>query len=307
MRTASSHKWGWAVGLALLALTANACGGNDSGGAVGGGKVTPTSAATTAPLKSLLPADLAAKGKITVGSDVSYAPNEFFKEGTQEVQGLDYDLAQAMGKQLGVTFDFQNSTFDGLIAALASKRFDVIISSMSDTKEREGKGLDFVDYFNAGTSILVGKGNPKKIQSLDDLCGRTIGLQRGTTQDTLAAAQKTKCTSSGKGALTVLTFDKDTDALQALKTGRTVADMNDFPVAAYNAKISGGGADFEVVGQQIEAGPYGIAVPKDHPKLRDALQAALKAIVASGEYDTILTKWNVTQGALKTAAINAGT
>ena len=294
--------------IALLAIaTAGlvSCGGKDTGGAIeGSGKTTTSSAA--APLKSQLPSDIATKGKIVVGSDVAYAPIEFFKEGTQQVQGVDYDLAQAMGKQLGVTFDFQNSTFDGLIAAVTSKRFDIIMSSMSDTKERQGKGIDFIDYFSAGTSILVAYGNPKNIQSLDDLCGKTIGLQRGTTQETVANDQKTKCASSGKGALTVLTFDKDTDALQALKTGRSVADMNDFPVAAYNAQTSGGGNDFSVVGAQIDAGPYGIGVPKTSSQLRDALQAALKAIIANGDYDAVLTKWNVQAGALKTAAVNGG-
>jgi polar amino acid transport system substrate-binding protein len=91
-----------------------------------------------------------------------------------------------------------------------------------------------------------------------------------------------------------------------VRSGRAVADMNDFPVAAYAAKTLGGGGQFEVVGQQIEAGPYGIGVLKDNTQLRDALQAALKAVIADGTYDQILQKWNVTQGALKTATINGG-
>ncbi len=96
----------------------------------------------------------------------------------------------------------------------------------------------------------------------------------------------------------VLTFDKDTDALLQIKGGRAVADMNDFPVAAYNAKTSGGGNDFEVVGEQIEAGPYGIGVRKEDTQLRDALQAALKAIIADGTYHRVLEKWNVSKGGL---------
>ena len=83
--------------------------------------------------------------------------------------------------------------------------------------------------------------------------------------------------------------------------------MNDFPVAAYNAQTSGGGNDFEVVGDQLGAGPYGIGFRKADTQLRDAFQAALKAIIADGSYDQVLTKWHVTAGALKTAAINGGT
>jgi polar amino acid transport system substrate-binding protein len=293
----------------VLAMFSAACGSSDNGGAIQQ-KGTTTSRPSTAgagSLKSKLPAAIASAGVIKVGSDVAYAPIEFFKEGTQEVQGMDPDLADALGTKLGVKFQFTNSTFDGLITAINAGRFDIAMSSMSDTKKRQDSGVDFVDYFNAGTSIIVQKGNPKKINSLDDLCGTTIGLQRGTTQEDVAKAQDKKCQSSGKGSLNILTFDKDTDALQSLKAGRSVADMNDFPVAAYNAKTSNNGNDFEVVGEQIEAGPYGIAIPKANEQLRNAIQEALQAIIADGTYDQVLAKWGLQKGALKTAAVNGGT
>jgi len=292
----------------VLALFSAACGSNDNGGAIEQ-KGTTTSRPSTAgagSLKSKLPSAIASAGVIKVGSDVAYAPIEFFKEGTQEVQGLDPDIADALGVKLGVKFQFTNSTFDGLITAANAGRFDLIMSAMSDNKKRQDAGVDFVDYFSAGTSIIVQKGNPQKINSLDDLCGKTVGLQRGTTQEDAAKAQDKKCQTSGK-ALNILTFDKDTDALQSLKAGRSVADMNDFPVAAYNAKTSGGGNDFEVVGEQIDAGPYGIAIPKASEQLRNAIQEALQAIIADGTYDTVLAKWGLEKGALKTAAVNGGT
>jgi polar amino acid transport system substrate-binding protein len=295
--------------IAVLSMFSAACGSNDNGGAIQQ-KGTTTSRPSTAgagSLKSKLPPAIASAGVIKVGSDVAYAPNEFFKEGTQEVQGLDPDIAAALGTKLGVKFEFTNSTFDGLVTAANAGRFDLIMSAMSDNKKRQATGVDFVDYFNAGTSILVAKGNPQKINSLDDMCGKTIGLQRGTTQEDVAKKQKDKCASTGKGALNILTFDKDTDALQSLKAGRSVADMNDFPVAAYNAKISGGGNDYEVVGEQIEAGPYGIAIPKTNEQLRNAIQSALQAIIADGTYDKVLDTWSLKAGALKTAAINGGT
>lgn len=240
---------------------------------------------------------------LKVGSDIAYAPVEFYKEGTKTAQGIDVDLCEAIAKKMSRPgCQFQNVTFDGLIPALKAKRFDIIMSAMSDTAERQ-KELDFVDYFNVGTSILVAKGNPQGIKSLDDLCGKTVGIQRGTTQEDVANAQKEKCKSAGKD-LNVLAFDTDVDAQQALRAGRSVADMNDFPVAAYVALQSKGA--FEVVGEQIEAGPYGIGVRKDDTTLRDNIQKALKAVIDDGTYDKILATWNVTQGALKTAAINGG-
>lgn len=293
------------LGLALLVA---ACGGNDdkggSGNTGGGSKASPTGAKESS-LAAQLPDSIRSAGAIKVGSDVAYAPVEFFDTDGTTVIGIDPDLAKAMGDKLGVKFQFTNATFDGLIPAVRSKRFDLVMSAMSDNQKRQAE-LDFVDYFNAGTSILVKKGNPENINTLNDLCGKTVALQRGTTQEDVAKAQQAKCTAAGKGQIKLLTFDKDTDALLQIKGGRAVADMNDFPVAAYNAKTSGGGSDFEVVGEQIEAGPYGIGVRKEDTQLRDALQAALKAIIADGTYDKVLEKWNVSKGALKTADINGG-
>ena len=219
---------------------------------------------------------------LRVGSDIEYAPIEFYKENGQDPQGLDIDLARALGAKLGMAVTFVNDTdFAGIIGALRAGRFDIVMSAMNDTPERRGKGVDFIDYFRAGSAILVQKGTPKQVKGLDDLCGATVSVQKGTTQDT--------------------------DALQQVKNGRAVADLEDFPVAAYNAATSGGGADFEVIAQQVGAvGVYGIAVPADNTALRNQLQGALRAIIDDGTYDTILGRWNITAGALKTTAVNGG-
>ena len=264
----------------------------------------PSASTGAAPLADLLPQAVRDAGVLKVGSDVAYAPVEFFDKDGKTVIGIDPDIGKALGGQLGVKLQFQNGTFDGLITSLRSKRIDLIMSSMSDTAERQ-KSIDFVDYFTAGTSILVKKGNPDGIKGLDDFCGKTVALQRGTTQEDVAKAQQAKCSAAGK-PLKVLAFDRDTEALLQVKQGRAVADMNDFPVAAYNAKTSGGGNDFEVVGEQIEAGPYGIGVRKEDTQLRDALQKALQALIDNGEYKKVLDTWNVAQGAVTSATVNGG-
>jgi len=288
-----------AVVLVLL-LALSACGSSKK-----------TTSATTGgrSLFSKLPSAIQSSKEIKVGSDIEYAPIEFYKEGTQELQGLDSDLAQAMGQKLGVKFTFVNDTdFAGIISALQAGRFDIIMSAMNDTAERRGKGVDFIDYFTAGTSILGQKGNPKNINGLDDLCGKTVAVQKGTIQETdILNPQQSKCTAAGKPKIDVLAFEKDTDALQQVKIGRAVADLEDFPVAAYNEQISGGGKDFQVVGTPgFEVGHYGIAVPSGKTQLREALRDALRAVIADGSYDQVLSKWNVSAGALKTAAINGG-
>lgn len=313
-RTTAARSRMAAVGAIAVAgaLILTGCGDQtDNSGDSDGGSTDSSSA----PLADKLPDDIRKAGVIKVGSDIAYPPVEFMQDG--KPVGIDPDIAEALSKQLGVKFDFQNGKFDQLIVGLQSDRFNVIMSAMSDTKDRQngidsdtgkkaGDGIDFVDYFTAGTSILVQKGNPKGIKSLDDLCGQVVALQRGTTSEGIANEQNKKCTDDGKPAIKLQTYDTDPEALLRLKQGASVADLNDFPVAAYNAKTSGGGKDFEVVGEQIEAGPYGIGVSKENTQLRDALEAAVNAIIENGEYTKILEKWNVTDGAVTEAKINGG-
>lgn len=311
-RTTAAHSRLAAVGAIAVtgALLLTGCGDQTDKGGSGS-----DASSSSAPLADKLPKDIREAGVIKVGSDIAYPPVEYMEGG--KAVGIDPDIADALGKQLGVKFEFQNGKFDNLIVGLQAKRFNVIMSAMNDTKDRQdginsdngqkvGNGIDFVDYFTAGTSILVQKGNPKGIKTLDDLCGKVVALQKGTTSEGIAKAQTKKCTQDGKKAIKLQTFDTDPEALLRLKQGASVADLNDFPVAAYNAKTSGGGKDFEVIGEQIEAGPYGIGVSKENTQLRDALQAAVNAIIKNGEYTKIMEKWNVTAGAVTEAKINGG-
>jgi polar amino acid transport system substrate-binding protein len=297
------RRWA-AVFIAITSAAALAACGSSSKSTSG----SPTTVANGASLFSQLPSSIQSSKEIKIGSDIEYAPIEFYKLGTQQVEGVDYDLAQALATKLGVKVTFIDDTdFAGIIGALHAGRFDMIMSAMNDTADRRAKGADFVDYFTAGTSIIVKKGNPLGIKTPDDLCGHTVAVQQGTVQDTdIITPQEPKCKQAGK-AMTVLRFEKDTDALEQVKNGRAVANLEDFPVAAYNAQTSGGGNDFTAVDVPgISPGDYGIAVLKTNTQLRNAVQAALKAVIADGTYDQIMQKWNVTAGALKTAAINSG-
>ncbi|MER5395314.1 ABC transporter substrate-binding protein [Streptomyces sp. NPDC002599] len=269
---------------------------------------------SSAPLADKLPKAIRDAGVIKVGSDIAYAPVEF-KDSSGKVVGIDPDLAAAMGKQLGVKFDFQNGTFDTLLTGLRSKRYDMAMSAMTDTKDRQegidsdtgkkvGEGVDFVDYFTAGVSIYTPKGKTQNIKTWADLCGKKIAVQRGTVSEDLAKSESKKCTGGKKIAIEA--YDNDQQAQTRLRGGGADAGSSDFPVAAYAVKTSGGGKDFEIVGDQVEAAPYGIAVAKSNTQLRDALQAALDAIIKNGEYDKVIAKWGVDAGAVKTAVVNGG-
>ena len=105
---------------------------------------------------------------------------------------------------------------------------------MNDTPDRR-KQVDFVDYLKVGQSLMVKKGNPEHISSLASLAGKRVSVESGTTNRDFLAAQSTKLTKSGKKAISIVTFPKDTDAASALKTGRVDAYFGDSPVVAYYA------------------------------------------------------------------------
>ncbi len=256
-----------------------------------------------------LPETIQASGKIFACADIGCAPVLFFKEGTKQVKGIDADIANSLSQVLGVKIEFVQTEFDGIIPALKTQRCQIAMSGITDTPERQAQGLDFVDYFRAGTTILVKKGNPGGITSLHDLCGKTIGLQRGTSQEVIAKSQAQRCKANGQGDLTIQDFDKETEALQQLKIGRTSADMNDFPVAVYNAQTSGDGNDFQIVPEiQGTVRPsYGIAILNTDKQLVLTLQEAMQTIIANGDYAKIMQAWHIEAGAVQSASINGKT
>lgn len=298
-----------AVGAAAVAgaLLLTGCGDqtNDSSESESGSQ---GSQGSDAPLFDELPKKIRDAGEIKVGSDIAYAPIEFMDEGNK-VAGVDPDIAKALSKQLGVDFKFNNGSFAQLVVGMNSGRYDVIMSAMTDTEERqkgvsddaEG-GADFVNYFQAGSAILVQKGNPKNIESVEDLCGLSVAAQRGTANESVMEEQGKECDSKIKPFVA----DKDTDTITQLQNKRADAVITDYPVAIYNEQTAGDGKLFEVVGDQIDAAPYGIAVSKKNNELRDAVQKAVQAIIDDGEYDKVLKKWNADAGAIKKATVNAG-
>ena len=271
-----------AVAAAVLVLFA-ACGGDEEEA-----EDTPSGSATSEAKVAELQ-----DGVLQVGSDISYAPIEFFEEGTQNAAGLDVDLANALAEELGVRAEFINTGFDGIIGALNVSRFDVLMSAMTVTEERQ-KEIDFIPYFAAGTDILVAEGNPKNIKTIEDLSGLTVGVQIGTIQvDQLKAANDT-LKAAGKPEISVLTFDQNPLAVEQLRTGRADAVIADSPVVANEARLSDG--KLEALGLAVEAAPYGIGVRKGSTQLKAAIEGALQKLIANGKYKAILIEWGLEGG-----------
>ncbi len=288
--------------LATAALTLAACGSSNSSKSGSNGSSTG-STSVDKKVASEVPAKVKSKGTLTVAADASYAPNEFVAPGSSTIKGTDVDLANALGGVMGLKVKVVNATFDGIIPGLASGKYDLGLSSFTDTKERE-KTVDFVTYFSSGTSFYTKAQGGTSVNTLADLCGHKVAVEKGTTQATDATAQGKKCKSSGKGAVNVLIFPDQNGANLAISSGRADLGMADSPVAAYQVKQSGG--QFKLVGQTYGTAPYGIAIPKGNGMTKP-LQDALKALIANGQYKMILQKWGVEMGAISEPKINGAT
>lgn len=248
----------------------------------------------------------AAGTPLRIGSDISYAPLEFYTGAAKQVTGFDYDLAQALGKVLGRPIDFANHDFNSLITDVRSGRIDAAMSAISDTRAREAQ-VNFLDYFVAGSGMLVPRGNPHQLFNIAALCGYTVDLQRGTAQAAAVAEQSKICTAVHLGPIHVLAANTDEEALKQLLAGKSDVHLSDYPVVAYLAHTLDGGKKYVVAGRQFAAVPYGIAVRKGNIALLRTLQQALVTVIADGMYDSLLKKWHLEQGALRSAPINAGT
>jgi polar amino acid transport system substrate-binding protein len=251
-----------------------------------------------------VPASVKSKG-LSVAADATYPPNEFVGSNGHTVEGMDVDLMKAIAGLMGVKVAVTNETFDSIIPGLAAGKFNVGASSFTDTLERQ-KTVDFVDYYTAGESFFTKASGGTTISSLADLCGKTVAVEKGTTEEADATKQGTKCKSEGKAGVTVLSFPDQNGANQALVTGRAQLGFADSPVAEYQVKQSSG--QFKLVGPSLANAPYGLAVPKNSG-LTAPIQAAVKKLIADGKYKSILTHWGVQAGAIPSSQvkINGGT
>jgi polar amino acid transport system substrate-binding protein len=251
-------------------------------------------------LSSLLPANIKTAGKLIVGVNVPYSPNEYL-DPSGKVVGFDVDLMDATAKVLGLTTEYRQADFDKIIPAISAGTYNIGMSSFTDNKERE-KTVDFVDYFSAG--ILWASATGKTVDPTN-ACGLTVSVQATTTeqQDELPALSKA-CTTAGKKAIKILSYTSQDDATNAVVLGKANAMSADSPVTAYAIKQSGG--KLQQAGEIKEAAPYGWPIAKASGLIQ-AMQKALQSLIDKGTYDQICQKWGVQSGEIKTATLNGAT
>jgi ABC-type amino acid transport/signal transduction systems, periplasmic component/domain len=290
--------------IAFAAVTVAAgCGSsnNDNTSSTAAKTATPGINVQTDPtIAAQVPADVKSSGHLTVAADATYAPDEFIAPDGKTVIGMDADLAKAIAQVMGLQATVQNIPFDSIIPGLAAGKYDLGMSSFTDTKDRE-KTVDFVTYASAGSSFYVDASGGPNIATLNDLCGHKVGAEKGTTQADDATAQDATCKSAGKPGVTVSVFPDQNGVNLALSSGRVDVAMADTPVAAYAVKQSDG--KFKISGSSYGDAPYGIAMAKDSG-LQQPVLAAVKSLMADGTYKKILDYWVLPSDEISNPTIN---
>ena len=311
-----------AAAIAVLAIILSACTASSATTAPSvAASVAPSVAASTAPSTAASAAPTAAPssavvplpsgstafdGKLVICSDIPYPPQEFFDANGNPI-GSDIEIGQEIAKRLGLTPVIQNSVFDTIIAAVVAGKCDIVISAQNITTDRI-KQVDMIPYYQAGQSFVVAAGNPANIKVQNDLCGKKIAAETGTTEvdylqgtgDYKGQGLSAACQKASLPVINVKSFGKDSDALLALQSSQVDAYFADSPVAGYYTVQHPD--QFALSGLTLGVALEGISVAQDHTALRDVVQQALVAMINDGTYLSILKKYGDDPGAI-TAAV----
>ena len=297
------------AGAAVLLVAALAFGGWQLfGGRGDGGSAGPTDTSSPSEpaggpdgavpaIVATVPDDIKSTGRLVIGVKVPYAPNEF-KNSAGEIVGFDVDLMNAVAKTMGLTPEYRESSFEGIIPAVQGGEFNVGMSSFTDTAERE-QAVDFVTYFEAGTLWAQRTGSAIDPNAA---CGLRVGATSGSTHETVEIPAKSdECVAAGVAPIEKVVYQGQDELTAALIAGEIDAMSADSPVTGFAIKLSGGA--LEPAGDVFDTAPYGWPVAKSSP-LAESLRQALEHVMSTGEYKTIATQWGVEKGMIDKPVIN---
>ncbi|HSO53222.1 MAG TPA: ABC transporter substrate-binding protein [Actinomycetes bacterium] len=299
-----ARQWrrGALLGLVLaVTLVAAGCGDDSDTGSGGSTDTTAAAPAVDEALAAKVPDTIKSDGKLLIGTDPTYAPNEFLDTDGKTVVGFDVDLFNAVAAKLGLQTEWQPSKFADIIPGLQSGKYEAGVSSFSINDERKQQ-VNMVSYFSAGTQWGAKTGNPAGVQP-DNACGKKVAVQTATVQETEDLPQRNKdCESAGKPAITIDSYQDQGQATAAVVSGKDDAFLADSPVIAYAVKQTNG--QLELLGDIYDSAPYGYVIEKDQADFAQAVADAVSALISDGTYKTILEKWGVEAGAITDPAVN---
>lgn len=265
-----------AVAMLVVALVLASCGGGSGPDANKEERVTP-------------PTNLVMDGKLTYGTAATFPPFEY-RDSNGNLTGFDIEMVAKLAEYMGLEVEFLDMDFDGLIPALKGGRIDIINSAMYIKPEREEQ-VDFVPYLVIGEAIIVPKGNPQNIGTLDDLCGKTVAVTRGAIGEVYMTKQNEQCKEKNLPDMTILALPTNQDAMLAVAQGQAAAFDTSIPGAAH--LLQQRPDEFEVATTFDLGTRIGIAVRKGDTEMRRAIEEAMRLFVEEGHYEKLLEKYNL--------------
>lgn len=292
-----------ALAASALSLTLVGCGstalpGTSAAPAATAGASAVPSVTADAGLKAKLPKKVQDAGKIVVGVDATYKPNEYLDTDGKTVIGMDVELFDAVAARLGVKTEWQPSAFDQILIGIDARKYDAGVSSFTINDERK-QSVNFVSYLDAGSQWVTAAGNPKGLDP-KNLCGQTVAIQTGTVQDDEMQAANEKCAPDQK--INVLSFADQGEVTNAVTSGRAAGMSADSPISLYAAKMSNG--KLAPLGEVYDSAPYGFAFHKADTAFAEAVAQATRDIRDAGVYDAILARYGQEKSAVTNIAVN---
>lgn len=218
-------------------------------------------------------------GVLKMGLNDTYPPMEFRDE-SHNLVGFDVDLGKEIAKKLGVKLEIITNDWSGIVLSLKSKKYDMILSTMSITEERK-KEMNFSEPYIVGGQKLVVKKDEKDINKVEDLKGKVIGCQMGTTGEVSA--------NKIEGIKELKKYDGVTQAFNDLSVGRINAVIADGQVAGYYLKKRSG--DLVLLDTKLTSEPVGIGFRKEDTDIRDEVQKTLDELKKEGTLSKLSEKW----------------
>lgn len=286
-----NSKLKFAIATLIAAALFAGCGSEGSGDDAAG-----TTESKYPEIASMVPDDIRDEGELTIAMSADYPPDHFTENG--KLTGFDPEFSKAVGQVLGLDFKNVGTNFEAIIPGLQSGRYDVSISTTFVTDDRR-KVIDFVTYFDSGTSLVVKKGSTTGIDTLDSVCGFEAAIEKGTAAVDDIKGQSKKCVDAGEEAVKMQTYVKQSAANLALLSGQADFLAFNTDAAGYAAKKN---PQF-VLKQEFATFPTGMGLTKGKTELANALSAAVNQLIEDGTYSNLLDKWGMTPGAIEKSEV----
>lgn len=276
-----------AIVISVLALAG--CGSDGSAG-------EGTQASGNAQLREFLPQEIRDAGELTVATPYGNPPT-IFVDASGKPTGIAYEIGEEIGKTLGIKMSWSELQFAGVIPGLQGGRFDLSMGVIGDTPERQ-KVLDFVDLMQNDSALLVPKNSSSKLSSLENACGRRVGVLAGSLQVKRVQGASGACTAAGKQPISMNEYSTTNDAQAQVASGRVDAYLAPYVIMSHTARTAGNGQTFEVMPVRYPDNPWAIGMQKNRGDLPKAIHGALQEVIKSGRYKEILDKYGASDAAL---------